>query len=59
MGGVSGAGLVLVYWFWLQLVINLVGEGRRELLSCGGVGGLCKVFVLTAVMHGVARDDHR
>lgn len=27
MGGISSAALVLVYWFWLQLVINLGWEG--------------------------------
>lgn len=57
--GISSTELVLVYWFWLQLVINLGWGGEGGFFSCGGIGGLCEVFVLTAIMHGVARDDHR
>lgn len=35
------------------------GLGSLVMRGRGGRGGLCAVFVLTAVMHGVAGDDHR
>ncbi len=70
--GSAGKALVLVYWFWLRLVgqsglkggVGLRGStgrgwGSLVMRGQGGRGGLCAVFALTAVMHGVAGDDHR
>lgn len=34
------------------------GQGFLVMRGRGGRSGLCEVFVLTAVMHGVAGDDH-
>lgn len=65
-GGSAGTALVLVYWFWLPSVgqSGLRGSTGRGwgclvMRGWGGRTGLCKVFVLTAVMHGVAGDNHR
>lgn len=55
--------LVLVYWIWLWLVGKSGARGGwRDVFVMQGRGrrrGLYKVFVLTAVMHGVAGDNHR
>lgn len=37
----------------------LGGVGELIMRGRGGRRRLCEVFVLTAVMHGVAGDDHR
>lgn len=63
-GGTSASTvLVLVYWIWLWLVGKVWSKGRQGgvfvMQGRGRRRGLCRVFVLTAVMHGVAGDDHR
>lgn len=49
----GGSGWVDVELHWEGLGISCHAGGR------GGRGALCRIFVLTAVMHGVAGDDHR
>lgn len=44
-------------WEW-TLGLHWKGLGDLIMQGRGGRRGLCKVFVLTAVMHGVAGDDH-
>lgn len=72
-GESASTALVLVYWFWLLLVsqsgtkwgggttegLHWEGLGISHHAGRGGRRGLHDVFVLTAVMHGVAGDDHR
>lgn len=62
-GTSASSVLVLVYWIWLWLVGKSGARGGKgRSLSCRGVEdeqGPYKVFVLTAVMHGVAGDNHR
>lgn len=61
-GTSASTELVLVYWIWLWLVEKSGARGGKgmSVMQVGGRRrGLYKVFVLTAVMYGVAGDDHR
>lgn len=64
-GQVPAQYWILVYWIWLWLVgkSGAKGGGQGDVFVMQGAWKTKRsqdeVFVLTAVMHGVAGDDHR